>query len=364
MSLAALRIQSIWRGQQDRKRVKQLRWEMAVAKERLDALIKIQTWTRSRLERLRFVRLRQATFLAQRLYKKRHLKRVAAVIVLQSYCRTWLAKRRLHKIQSAAITLQSIWRGRKVRVSVKSKKIARARDRCMKACKAATEDKKLCNRTTSGLHFLLTYKHLHQVVEAVCSLEVATRLSARCCERLVAGKAVPVLFRLIKNCNRSLPCMEVIKYVVATLVNLAKYAPTAPSVLECPDAVSSILDLMMIYRETNPVIFTKAAMLLTVLAQEESLQKILLGTSKINDKLRSLLNLQERKLKLKTRQMIAKSKSQGMSMTPSQLMTPSKKKRLVQSFQPDWVLGRFKRQDLEDPIEALKCLMGALNIKF
>ncbi|KAJ8023278.1 Abnormal spindle-like microcephaly-associated protein-like [Holothuria leucospilota] len=159
-----------------------------------------------------------------------------------------------------------------------------------------------------------------------------------------------------------MPCMVVITYVVTTLVNLAKYTPTAPSVLECPDSVSRILDLKMIYRETNPVVFTKAAMLLIAVAQEKSLQKILLGTFKINDKLHSLLNLQERKLKLKTRQMIAKSKKQGMSMTRSQSMTPSKKKTGAElsALLGSWEIYKTR---FRGPIEALKCLMGAFNIK-
>ncbi|PIK33546.1 hypothetical protein BSL78_29642 [Apostichopus japonicus] len=194
--------------------------------------------------------------------------------------------------------------------------------------------------------------------------EVATRLSSRCCERLVAGQAVPVLFCLIRNCNRSLPCMEVIKHVVATLTNLAKYHVTAPAVLDCTDSVTGILDLMMIYRETNTLIATKATMLLTVLAQDNNLKLVIVTTPKVDEKLCSLLHLQERKQKLKTRQMIAKSKSKGLAtMNQSAFATPSKRPRPPKTFQPDWILGRHKRPDIEDPLEALKCLMNSLNVK-
>ena len=55
--------------------------------------------------------------------------------------------------------------------------------------------------------------------------EVVTRLSPRCCERMVQGHAVSVLYQLVRSCNRSIPHMEIIKYVVCILLNLAKVSP-------------------------------------------------------------------------------------------------------------------------------------------
>ena len=52
--------------------------------------------------------------------------------------------------------------------------------------------------------------------------DVATRLSWLCCERLVEVNAVGVIYRLILSCNRSLPHMELIKFSVSILLNLAK----------------------------------------------------------------------------------------------------------------------------------------------
>ena len=59
-------------------------------------------------------------------------------------------------------------------------------------------------------------------------LEIATRLSATCCERLVEGQGVPVIFTLIKNCNRSLPSKQIIKYCVDILLNLTKVCCHVP----------------------------------------------------------------------------------------------------------------------------------------
>lgn len=53
-------------------------------------------------------------------------------------------------------------------------------------------------------------------------LEVATRLSARCCVQMVQGNAVQVIYRLLRNCNRSVPHMDLIKYSICILLNLSK----------------------------------------------------------------------------------------------------------------------------------------------
>lgn len=53
-------------------------------------------------------------------------------------------------------------------------------------------------------------------------LETATRLSPECCERLVKSGATDVVFTLIRCCNRSVPCMDVITYSTQILLNLSK----------------------------------------------------------------------------------------------------------------------------------------------
>jgi hypothetical protein len=53
-------------------------------------------------------------------------------------------------------------------------------------------------------------------------LDVATRLSSACCEKFVSVNAVHVIYRLMKGCNRSQPHMELLKYSVTILLNLAK----------------------------------------------------------------------------------------------------------------------------------------------
>ena len=63
-----------------------------------------------------------------------------------------------------------MWRGYCVRKANKSNKLTAVRQRVQEANAAATEDKKLCNRTSSALDFLLNYKQLAFILEALINL--------------------------------------------------------------------------------------------------------------------------------------------------------------------------------------------------
>lgn len=66
--------------------------------------------------------------------------------------------------------LQALWRGHRVRCSIKSKKVSAARARCQRANRNVTEEKKLCNRTATALDYLLHYRSMHRILETLISL--------------------------------------------------------------------------------------------------------------------------------------------------------------------------------------------------
>lgn len=57
---------------------------------------------------------------------------------------------------------------------------------------------------------------------SVIVVEVATRLSPLCCENMAQSRAIATIFVLIRSCNRSVPCMDVIRYSVQVLLNVSK----------------------------------------------------------------------------------------------------------------------------------------------
>lgn len=66
------------------------------------------------------------------------------------------------------------------------------------------------------------------IVGIVCISEVVTRLSEVCCQQVVRDGALPVIFKVIKKCNRSLPHLEVIKYSISILFNVAQVRKMSP----------------------------------------------------------------------------------------------------------------------------------------
>ncbi|MEQ2161729.1 hypothetical protein GOODEAATRI_012510 [Goodea atripinnis] len=123
---------------------------------------------------------------------------------------------------SHLLSLQALWRGHRSRVLNDDPKLVKLRHRLREVSAEVQEEDKLCNKTSSALEYLLRYKHFSYILEALKNLETATRLSPECCEQLVDRGATNTIFTLIRSCNRSGPCMEVITFSIQILLNLSK----------------------------------------------------------------------------------------------------------------------------------------------
>ncbi|XP_041471863.1 LOW QUALITY PROTEIN: abnormal spindle-like microcephaly-associated protein homolog [Lytechinus variegatus] len=329
-------------------------------KQKMDAITSIQRWMRAKLQRLRFQKIRAATCILQRATRRYLIKKNVAATRLQSVARVWLAKRRIQKMHSAALKMQALWRGHRIRCSIKSKKVSAARARCQRANQNVTEEKKLCNRTATALDYLLHYKSMHRILETLISLEVVSRLSAICCQRLVEAGAVPVLYTLIRGCNRSVPCMEMIEIIVKIFLNITKHDSTQHAVLDVEDSVTTLVELLQIYREKNGLIFCKTCVILGKLLQEPSQAKIILSYPKTKEKIASLHKLTSRKhaideRRIKTKSLNASSSFLGTSFNTSSVAsasfaagTPRKRRRVLALAGAEW--------NIENPMRAIDFL--------
>ncbi|XP_035683105.1 abnormal spindle-like microcephaly-associated protein homolog isoform X8 [Branchiostoma floridae] len=343
--LAAVRLQRCYR--------RYLVWQKA--KQQLKALITIQASVRAWLQRKHYLQLRQAVCKLQaavRYHQKQHLD---AAVVLQSHFRMYLAKKLMIQRKKAVITMQAIWRGRHVRKNIKNKRIRIARAKILAAQRAATEDKKLCNMTATALNLLLKYKHLSTILDALRSMEVVTRLSAVCCERLVQGGAVQVIYTLIQSCNRSLPCQEIIKYSISILLNLAKNPATVAAAVVQEGGVETLVSLMAIYREKDDVIFGQTCLLLTLFCNNAAYQKEVLNMPSVTQKLQSLYRLVKRKA--------------GMSRNKQRMGSQEDKRRtstalvqMVHHIKPAWILRKDNMLDVPDPLQAVQLVLVTLDL--
>ncbi|KAH9505369.1 hypothetical protein Btru_058529 [Bulinus truncatus] len=359
-------------------------FRLLMTKKRLHALrasIKIQNFFRMCLTRKYYHTLRKSVILIQtsiRVWLARRLllkmkKRKASVICLQAAVRGWLTRKKIsnalkqrleiirkERLQSSSATkLQALWRGYRVRRNTKNVKIVKARKKVQDATRAATKENTIGVRTTSALDFLLHVKDLAQVLEALMRLEFATHHSAECCLQIIEVNAVSVLYRLISSCNRSVPHMELIKYALCILLNLAKCEKTLDYVLMSDDNIAVLLDMLQIYRDKGPI-FLNTCMLLGILGLNEERKMLIVQHPQFVERLQSIYMLIKRKQKVtkdyaKTRQAAMKSSNSSLLVTPCA-------KRKVKKVQPKKMIAKGIK-DFDNPLVAINFLMNVLDIE-
>ncbi|XP_068599542.1 abnormal spindle-like microcephaly-associated protein [Brachionichthys hirsutus] len=199
-------------------------WALESARRQIRCVLAVQRWVRARQQRRRYLEDRRKVLLAQRAVKHWLACRHKAAAVIQSAVRKFILLRRQKRVERGILKAQALWRGHRSRRLHDNPKAVTLRRRLRKVSAVVQEEDKLCNKTASGLEYLLRYKHFSHILGALKNLDTATRLSPECCERLGGSGATDVLFRLIRCCNRSVPCMDIITSSIQILLNLSKGA--------------------------------------------------------------------------------------------------------------------------------------------
>uniref|UniRef100_A0A8C2ZYF4 Assembly factor for spindle microtubules n=1 Tax=Cyclopterus lumpus TaxID=8103 RepID=A0A8C2ZYF4_CYCLU len=345
-------------------------WALESAKRQIHSVIAIQRWVRSRQQRRRYLEDRRKVLIAQRAVKCWLGRRHRAASIIQQAVRRLLLLKRQERVQQGIVKAQALWRGHRSRRLNDDAKLVKLRHRLRKVSTGVREEDKLCNKTSSALDYLLRYKHFSYILEALRNLETATRLSPVCCERLVESGATNVIFTLIRCCNRSVPCIDVITYSIQILLNLSKYHKTIEAVYSVESFVETLLDLLQRYREKagdkvaekGGGIFTKACFLFALLLQDEHRAGEVMKRPMVLERIRSIYRLTARKHKMDAERTVMKQKMNA-SMNGSFLVqaTP-RKSRPVPKFAPDWVLRKDKLKDIVDPLRAIEMVAHTLCI--
>ncbi|ELK24909.1 Abnormal spindle-like microcephaly-associated protein like protein [Myotis davidii] len=287
--LAALRIQRAYRRHA----------ALRSAERHLDSVICIQRWFRARLRLRRFRQVCHSIIDLQHQVQERRRRQHRAASVIQAAVRRFLLRREQERLRHGVVKIQyekttaavgavdgcvdtlldllrmyrekpgdkiadksgsiftktccllavllkatgrasALWRGYALRKKNNCTKIKAIRRSLQALSGEVREEDKLYKRTALALFHLLTYKHLSAVLEALKHLEVVTRLSPLCCENMAQSGAILKIFLLIRSCNRSVPCMEVVSYAVQVLLHVAKDVQSRSKVADC---VSSIYRL-------------------------------------------------------------------------------------------------------------------------
>ncbi|XP_068734820.1 abnormal spindle-like microcephaly-associated protein homolog [Montipora capricornis] len=325
----------------------------------LFATVTIQCWWRAILERLWFTRFRMTAIVLQRACRRKLDAKNKSAAKIQALIRGNLARNHLRIVKKSVLRIQTLWRGYRVRREGSSLKVKRARKRIESANAAATESMKLCNRTRSALDFLLQCKNISRIVGALTNLEVVTRLSEVCCQQVVEDGALPVIFKVIKKCNRSLPHLEVIKYSLSILYNVAKFPSVYRAIYEVLDSVDTLIELLVNFRDKS-IVFCKTCYLLVLLCRDASIALDIRNKKRIVHEIRSVHNITERNYKLEAKRNKFKSKVENITChfappTPCKLTPYRGKKSSAATWQSSVEVAT-------DPLEAVRLLVRRLGL--
>ena len=171
----------------------------------------------------------------------------------QRLVRGFLGRRLVTKMKLGIILLQTVYRGHLVRLA-RSRKARAAAIRIKRANRDALAEPqmKLGVRTSSALVVLQTSKRLSEIMRAITTLEVSTRLSRKCCVAFAQADAPSILYDLIRSCNRSLPHIELLHYILLTLTNVASHSLLLPSIAT-ETSIEILMDLIQMFRDKENV---------------------------------------------------------------------------------------------------------------
>jgi len=229
----------------------------------------IQRWHRSMAIRYDFLHKKTIIYQIQLLYRRIYLpRRQSAALHIQSFWRMCMARKALKKrrdeweiseqerfkelhLHTAAIKIQAYWRGYIIRKET-NQILNSIRGRLSIYVQSSSNniEHTLGARIRKSLE-ILTYQSvtIPQIITALIDLEKVTRLSPECCLWFTREQAPDILYTFISNCNRSVPHMDLIKFCLRILINLAKYEKTVCAVLEPCQSLVVLTSLIQSYRK-------------------------------------------------------------------------------------------------------------------
>ena len=200
---------------------------------------------------------------AYRGYKIR-IRMGESAVTIQRYARSMLAAKLKLKRLRLVVQMQSLYRGWGSR-KLRSKSATKIAQRLRKATERAHQNPslRLGARTKRALMELQTSKRLSEIMNAAKILETSTRLSRKCCLAFSEAGAPSILYNLVGTCNRSLPHIEILRYVLLTLNNVALHPDLVPSVAT-DNSANVFMDLLQMFRDKDDLFHLSVNLLCAV----------------------------------------------------------------------------------------------------
>ncbi|XP_011096088.1 abnormal spindle-like microcephaly-associated protein homolog isoform X1 [Sesamum indicum] len=177
----------------------------------------------------------------QRAMREKQLKvKTTSAVVIQSHFRGWMVRQMAKRQKKRVVVIQSFWKGYRARKNARGE-LLDLRLRMEKSAANVDDSRRLINRLVAALSELLSMRSVSGILHTCATLDVATELSQKCCEELVAAGAVGTLLKLIRSVSRSMPDQQVLKHALSTLRNLARYPHLTEILVQSHGCVETIL---------------------------------------------------------------------------------------------------------------------------
>merc|ERR1719189_2140160 len=237
-------------------------------------------------------------------------REVAATKITRHFTMVVERKRFVRK-RTSAVVIQKFWRGywhRKVvmeRISEMAatyKMVKEIKQRLEEATASAKPEDCLAARTSSAIDYIFSIRDVAQLIRAVKTLELSTRLSLECCVKMTdtfpGGSPVTQLVSLMARCNRSEPHKEVVSTTLDILINVVRVSSAREHVASVVSLVGDLFQTMLVYRDSSAEIFCKCCALLQLLAVSPTMRSQL-TTSQSKKKLTDYLSVVSKKKRMK-----------------------------------------------------------------
>ncbi|KAG5516511.1 hypothetical protein RHGRI_037278 [Rhododendron griersonianum] len=225
---SVLKLQRWWRG-------------VLLQKSRTKLAVVIQSHVRGWIARREENRKRQCIIIIQTRGVLMEKSRMKSAIVIQSHVRGWIARREAKRKRHCITTIQSYWKGYLARKDSRGKQLIDLRLRVKKTAANVDDGMRIINRLVAALSDLLSMKSVSGILHTCATLDMATKYSQKCCEKLVEAGAIDTLLKLIRSVSRSIPDQEVLKHALSTLRNLARYSHLAEVLIGSRGSLETVL---------------------------------------------------------------------------------------------------------------------------
>jgi abnormal spindle-like microcephaly-associated protein len=253
-----------------------------------------------------------------------------AAKIIQVAFREYIERWKANMLSRATIRLQAAFRARAVRQK-RTRTITDIAHKIHRANVRAKQDpkQKLGFRTSNALTVLQTSTSLAEIMGAVKTLESSTRLSVNCCEVFTKASAAKILLDLIRACNRSLPHVELVHWILLTLENVGQHKAFLSSFSDCKSA-EVFLDKVQMFRDKDGIFCLSVSLLRRVIHNDQNVLQFC-GSYEHLKRLVSIHKLSLRRAR------------------PASIRHSNKKKKRKKFL-------KFERREVFDRTEALKAL--------